>query len=270
VSGRAVARYQFTDSASAFLSYSTGYKSGGYDSLSVETSEFPLRPEESENIELGIKGDFFSDRLRLQLAVFSMDIEGRQRTIDQRPPGAPNPLPLINLGDETTDGVELVANWLITDSLRVALQTTWRDKEVTWDPYFDANGDPQDDLERSETNTDYTVTVGWSQEVARGNLDARIDYIFNENPYVIGQDTVFDPADYPGMLDKGFFEDRKDLRARLAWTSEDDAWTLALWGKNLLDQKRLGGISDISVLFGTPFTSLSLPRTWGIELEARF
>ena len=97
-----------------------------------------------------------------------------------------------------------------------------------------------------------------------------IDYIFNENTYVIGQDTVFDPADFPGLLDEGFFEDRKDLRARVAWTSDDDQWTLALWGKNLLDQKRLGSVRDISVLFGTPFTSMDLPRTWGIEIETRF
>lgn len=270
VSGRAVARYQFTDSASAFLSYSTGYKSGGYDSLAVGTSEFPLRPEESENLELGIKGDFLGDRLRLQLAAFSMDIEGRQRTIDQLPPGATNPLPLINLGNESTDGVELVVNWLPTESLRFALQTTWRDREVTWDPYFDASGDPQDDLERSETNTDYTLTFAWAPEIGRGNLDARIDYIFNENPYVIGQDTVFDPADFPGLLDEGFFEDREDLRARVAWSSDDGQWTVALWGKNLLDQRRLGGVSDISVLFGTPFTTMDLPRTWGIELETRF
>ena len=100
--------------------------------------------------------------------------------------------------------------------------------------------------------------------------DARIDYIFNENPYLIGQDTVVDPADYPGLLDDGFFEDRKDLRARVAWTSDDDVWTLALWGKNLLDQKRLGGVSDISVLFGTPFATMDQPRTWGIEIETRF
>ena len=270
VTGRAVARYQFSDSAAAFVSYSTGYKSGGFDSLEVRTSEFPLRPEESENIELGIKGDFLDDRLRLQLAVFSMDFEGRQRTIDQLPPGAPNPLPLINLGDESTEGVELIVNWLPTESLRLAFQTEWRDREATWEPYFDANGDPQSDLERSETNTDYTVTVAWAPEIGRGRLDARLDYVFNENPYVLGQDTVFDPLDYPGLLDNGFFEDRADLRARIAWTSEDEQWTLALWGKNLLDQKRLGGVRDISVLFGTPFASMDPPSTWGIEIEARF
>ena len=40
----------------------------------------------------------------------------------------------------------------------------------------------------------------------------------------------------------------------------------ALWGKNLLDQKLLGGISDISILFGTPFTSVSAPMTFGVEV----
>ena len=270
VTGRAVARYQFTDSASAFLSYSTGYKSGGYDSLELGTSATPLRPEESENLELGIKGDFFDNRLRLQLALFSMEFEGRQRTIDQLPPGAPNPLPLINLGDETTEGVELIVNWMPTDTLRFAVQTEFREREATWEPYFDANGDPAVDLETSDTPTDYTFTFAWSPQLGRGRLDTRIDYIFNENTYVIGQDTVFDPADFPGLLDEAFFEDRKDLRARVAWTSDDDQWTLALWGKNLLDQKRLGSVRDISVLFGTPFTSMDLPRTWGIEIETRF
>ena len=48
------------------------------------------------------------------------------------------------------------------------------------------------------------------------------------------------------------------------------AWTVALWGKNLLDEKRLGGIRDISILLGTPFTSMDAPMSWGIELGARF
>ena len=53
---------------------------------------------------------------------------------------------------------------------------------------------------------------------------------------MLGQDTVFDPVEHP----------------------------------SLLDQRRLGGVSDISVLFNTPFTTMDLPTTWGIELEARF
>ena len=265
VTGRAVARYQFADSASAFLSYSTGYKSGGYDSLDVTTSDNPLRPEESENLELGIKGDFADDRLRVQLALFAMDIEGRQRTVDSRPPGSPNPIPLINIGDQSFEGVELVVNWLPTDSLRLVFLTTWRDVEATWDEFYDANGDLRTDTSTGTTDTDYTVSLGWQPDVGRGTLDVRIDYIFNENTSELDEFSVVDPDDYPG-----FYEDRKDLNARIAWSSEDDTWTAALWGKNLLDEKRLSGISDISILFGTPFTSMAAPLTWGVELGYRF
>ena len=69
---------------------------------------------------------------------------------------------------------------------------------------------------------------------------------------------------------QGFLEDRTDLNARIAWTSDDGTWSVALWGKNLLDQKRLGGISDISILFETPFTSVAAPMTYGLEFGFNF
>ncbi len=194
-----------------------------------------------------------------------MDIEGRQRTVDSRPPGSPNPIPLINVGDQSFEGAELVATWLPADSVRLAFMTTWRDVEATWDEFYDANGELRIDTSSSTTDTDYTITLGWRPEVSRGSLDVRVDYIFNENTAQLNEFSVVDPSDYPG-----FYQDRKDLNARVAWSSDDDAWTVALWGKNLLDQERLGGISDISILFGTPFTSLEEPLTWGVELGYRF
>ncbi|MBT8093405.1 MAG: TonB-dependent receptor [Gammaproteobacteria bacterium] len=265
VSGRGVVRYQLTDSAQVFASYSTGYISGGYDSLDLATSDNPLRPQESENLELGLKGNFADDSLRLQLALFSMDIEGRQRTVDSRQPGEPNPIPRVNTGDQSFDGVELVLNWLPTDKLRIGIMTTWRDAEATWESYFDANAELVVDTSASTTDTDYTLTVGWAPEMERGSLDLRIDYIFNENTSELDETSVVDASQYPG-----FYEDREDLNVRIAWQSEDEQWTAALWGKNLLDQKLLGGIGDISILFGTPFTSVDAPRTFGIELGYGF
>ena len=162
-------------------------------------------------------------------------------------------------------GVELVLNWLPTDNLRFGIMTTWRDAEATWEPFYDANAELVVDTSASTTDTDYTLTVGWAPELERGSLDVRIDYIFNENTSELDETSVVDASQYPGL-----FEDREDLNARIAWQSADERWTAALWGKNLLDQKRLGGVSDISVLFGTPFTTMDLPRTWGVEFEMRF
>ncbi len=256
VSGRAVARFQMTDSAQMFASWSTGYIAGGFDSLDVTTSDNPLRPEESESTEIGIKGNFFGERLRLQVSLFDMTVEGRKRTVDTRPPGQPNPIPRVITGDQDVQGIEIVADWAITDSLQLGFLTTTRDSDATWEPFYNASGELVTETSSDSTDTDYTVTVGWRPELGRGKLDLRVDYIFNE----ISEDPVF----------PGFYEDREELNARIAWLSEDDKWTAALWGKNLLDQKLLGGIRDISTLFGTPFTSMDPPRTWGIEVGYRF
>ena len=266
VTGRAVVQYQVTDNAQMFASYSTGYKSGGYDSLDVSTSDNPLRPEESRNFEIGFKGSLVNDRLRAQLSLFDMTIDGRQRTVDSRPEGAPNPIPVINVGDQDVEGIELVLNWLAMDNLQVGLITTWRDAQAVWDEFPDADGETAGGAEpKVSTDLDYTITVGWQPDLAVGSLDVRVDYIFNEDTSVLDDPNFVDPVDYPG-----FYEDRKELNARIAWLSDDDKWTAALWGKNLLDQELLSGIRDISKPFGTPFTSIGTPMTWGVEVGYRF
>lgn len=264
VTGRAVANYQLTDSALVFLSYSTGYKSGGFDSLDVTTSSNPLRPEESENIELGMKGDFFADRLRAQVSLFDMTIDGRQRTVDTLPPGQPNAIPRVISGDQDFQGIEIVLNWVVSDNLNVGFLTTWRDVESTWEPFYNALGDLVTETSSDTTDTDYTLTVGWYPSIPRGSLDVRAEFVFNED------NSEADPTLVSPTV-PGFGRDRRMLNARVAWSSEDDQWTAALWGKNLLDQERLGGISDISTAsFATPFTSIDPPLTWGIEIGYQF
>ncbi|MDJ0794042.1 MAG: TonB-dependent receptor [Woeseiaceae bacterium] len=266
LTGRAVVQYQVTDRAQAFASYSTGYKSGGYDSLDVSTSDNPLRPEESENFEIGLKGDFANDRLRAQISLYDMTIDNRQRTVDSRPPGQTNPIPTINLGDQDVQGVEVVVNWMATDALRFGLVTEWREAQATWDEFFNAAGDVDGGSDpKFATNTSYTITIGWQPEITWGAIDMRVDYIFYEDTSILDDPNFVDAADYPG-----FFEDRKELNARIAWLSDDDRWTAALWGKNLLDQQLLTSVGRISRPLGTPFTSIREPLTWGVEIGYRF
>ncbi len=264
VTGRVVARYQLDDNAVTFLSYSTGYKSGGFDSLDVTSALNPLRPEESENLELGLKGDFLDARFRLQLSLFDMKIDGRQRTVDTLPPGQPNAIPRVISGDQDVQGIELVLNWVVADSFHVSFLTTLRESDATWEPFYNAIGELVTETSSDRTDTDYTAILSWYPEMPSGALDVRVEYIFNENNSELD----------PGVIDPGipgFGVDRKELNARVAWTSEDEQWTAALWGKNLTDQKRLGGINDITLFsFGTPFTSISAPLTWGVEVGYRF
>ena len=264
VTGRAVLRYQVSDSAQAFASYSTGYISGGFDSLNVRTSDNPLRPEESENIEIGFKGDFFGDRLRAQLSLFDMTVEGRKRTVDSLQPTQSQAIPTVITGDQDFQGFEVTLNWMPVESLNLGFLTTVRDTDSTWDSFYNAVGELVSETSSSSTNTDYTVTADWLPSIPTGSLAVRAEYIFNENSR--GDDPTVINSSIPGL-----FEDRELFNARVAWTSDDDKWSVAIWGKNLLDNESISGVSDITTgAFGTTFVSVHAPRTYGIEIGVNF
>ena len=68
-----------------------------------------------------------------------------------------------------------------------------------------------------------------------------------------------------------YFADSKSLNTRLSWTSADQQWELALWGKNLTDNETTGGIGGWAAdVLGTPITSLNPPRTYGAEVRYQF
>jgi iron complex outermembrane receptor protein len=264
LTGRAVVNYQINDEVLTFLSYSTGYKSGAFDSLDPRTSDNPLQPEESENLEWGIKGTLFGSRLATELSVFNMNLDGRQRTVDSKPPEQAQAVPKVITGDQEFTGMEIILNWLISDNFQLGFLTTWRETDSEWEPFYNAEGDLVTETTSDTSDTDYTFTFDWFPQIASGDLALRLEYVFFENN---------DEAD-PAVLDPGvpgFGEDRKLLNARAAWTTQSGHWTFGLWGKNLLDNEVTSGINDITTAsFGTPFVTIDPPRTYGVEAAYNF
>lgn len=264
LTGRAVVNYQINEELLTFLSYSTGYKSGAFDSLDPRTADNPLQPEESENLEWGVRGGFLDGRLATEFSVFNMTLDGRQRTVDSKPPGQSQAVPKVITGDQEFTGAEIIVNWLISDTTQLGFLTTWRETDSEWEPFYNATGELVTETSSDTTGTDYTFTFDWLPQIGRGDLALRLEYVFSEN------NDEFDPTivnpDVPG-----FGEDRKLLNARAAWTTEDGRWTFGLWGKNLLDNEVTSGINDISTgSFGTPFVSIDPPLTYGVEAAYNF
>ncbi|WP_346837994.1 TonB-dependent receptor [Microbulbifer sp. SAOS-129_SWC] len=261
--GRLVGQYHFSDRAMAFLSYSTGYKSGGYDSLNLRTADTPIAPENVDNIELGVKGDLL-DSLRVQLSYFDMTVNDRQRSVESKPPGSANALPRVINGDQQFNGFEVTVDWLPLDSLRFGLVTTIRDQESQWKPFYDAEGELQQDSSKSSTNTAYTLAMDWAPQIPVGSMNLHMDYIYAENADQLepGYLARFSAIDGVGV-------DDKRLNGRLSW--QRNGYELALWGRNLLDNERAGIPSGRTLeVFGTPYTSISEPRTFGAEVRYNF
>ncbi|WP_299594721.1 TonB-dependent receptor [uncultured Microbulbifer sp.] len=263
--GRIVGQYDLTNDIMTYLSYSTGYKSGGFDSLNLLTADNPIEPEEVDNIELGIKGDLL-ENLRVQLSYFDMTVDNRQRGVESLREGSDVALPTVINGDQQIDGVEITLDWAMTESTRLGLVTTLRDVESQWQPYFDAEGVEQVDGDKSSTDTAYTVTFDWAPEISVGDLNLHLNYIFAENSDGSQPGFVASFADIPGV---GADDER--LNGRMAWISDSGQYELALWGRNLLDNERTSVPSGRSMAyFGTPYTSVSEPRTYGAEVRYNF
>ncbi len=260
--GRLVASYQLSDELITYASYSTGYKAGGFDSLGIESSQQPLAPEESDQIELGLKGDLFSGRLRLQLALFELNVDGRQRSVETRPPGQGNAIPTVINVDTGVQGFEVNASWLIAENLLLTGLTTWRTEDTTSGEFYDANGELTRFDESNDAANDYTMTLDWRPQFATGELLVRGEYIFRENTRS-PEDPNYNPA-FESV--EGYTDDTTLVNARVAWTNSEASWEIALWGRNLLDEKSLNGISQITAAsFGTPYARIADPRTYGIE-----
>lgn len=73
--------YHQNENSSFYLTYSRGYRTGGFTQLSADPSQPPLyayKPEFSNNFELGSKNILFNNRLRANVAVFYTTINNAQ------------------------------------------------------------------------------------------------------------------------------------------------------------------------------------------------
>ncbi len=115
----------WNEDAMSYLSYSEGFKGGGWNSHfnAVLTPEqqaalHPFAPEEAQTIELGTKLDLADNTLRLNLAIFSSDYTDMQLTYRGPAPAGVAPF-VTNAGETSIDGAEVELTWLPLPDLNI-------------------------------------------------------------------------------------------------------------------------------------------------------
>ncbi|GAC1420213.1 MAG: TonB-dependent receptor [Flavisolibacter sp.] len=74
-------KYQVSDYSNLHVSYARGYRTGGLSPLSSDPSQpplYPYKPENSSNIELGIKNNFLKERFVLNITGFLTYVNNAQ------------------------------------------------------------------------------------------------------------------------------------------------------------------------------------------------
>lgn len=271
LTGRFVTSYQVAEDQMIFASYSTGYKSGGFDSLvpiDQAAGQSAFAPEDSANIELGYKATLW-DRLIANVSAYRTELDNFQITVESKKPGSPQAIPSILNENRVIKGIELDLRWYATDELLLALVSDFRETDIDTPAFYNSIGELVPARSRSfDAETNYTLIANWSPTLDwnAGVLNIHLDYVFVENTN--DQQPNLEP--FKLALPR-YFADRKDLNMRISLTDHESVWELGLWGKNLLDEryvKSVGG-RTASVL-GTPFARINRGREVGLDFKYSF
>lgn len=275
---RASVDYQIDKDKLAYVSYSRGFRSGGFNGRAASpTSLGPYEPETVDAYEVGFKADWLNRRLRTNFAVYRTDYNNKQEeTVQPTPPGSANPQETVvqNAASARIQGAEAEIIVLPFDSLSLRASFTYTDAEYI--AFFnDVNGDlVPDDVSTLELRRapKYQASVGadFSQEIGQGTLDLSTTLRFQDSyftcivparPRVIGQ-IVNDP--------RCETRPRETLDASASYTFGlgERQVRISAFGRNLTDNRDLSSTLPVAGLF--TFGTGRTPRSFGVEAGVRF
>jgi iron complex outermembrane receptor protein len=117
------------DKGMAYVSASSGFKSGGFSAIAIfdaATSKTPYFEENNWTYEFGLKADMFNDTLRVNANYFMAVTEDAQ--INATLEGGTS-FPIQNAGDIHVDGLEFEITWAPTDGLTLFANGALMDSE---------------------------------------------------------------------------------------------------------------------------------------------
>jgi iron complex outermembrane receptor protein len=244
--------WHFGDNNLLYFTASKGYKSGAYvaQRTTAETAVVPLEPEFATNFELGLKTEFWDNRMRLNATVFTMDYEDLQvfRLVGSLLVGAN--------AEATTSGLELDVTALLSENWIVSASYGYLDAE--YDTFISGDDDLSGNtLPRSAENS-FSVNSNYIFDLNGGST---IDFALS---YTHKGDYFGEVSNSPASKEDGFGL----LNASFGWTSADERWEAVAWGKNITDEEyRIHSI--VSNVSGT-VDLWNMPATYGLTVNYSF
>lgn len=246
--------YQLMETSTVFATYSRGYRTGGLTQLGSDPSQPPLykyKPEYSDNIEIGIKNNLFSNRLRLNVAGFITYITDAQVPTLVLPDAI---TVTRNAGKLESKGIEAEANIAPVKGLELGYSIGYTQAEYT--KLNLAQGGAEVNLEgnkqiftpdiTSMVALQYSYSLGTKQQL---KLVVRGEWMYFGKQYF---DLANNISQAPYSL----------LNTRCGIASKN--FELMFWGRNLEDTKYVSYAYDFGAVH------LGNPQTYGVTLTGKF
>ncbi|TCM16562.1 iron complex outermembrane receptor protein [Novosphingobium sp. PhB165] len=263
--------YRFNPQVMAYALISRGQKAGGLNTTlppaGLDAEALKVLPETATNYEVGIKGDFLSHALTLNLSVFNTDIRNYQANVLMEVNNQVVQL-LTNAGSARTRGVEFEGTVRPVNGLSIHGFVAYNDAkyreysagpcpiEVTGQATCDLSGRPIAGAPKWTTG----INGDYQHELTSGLVGyASAEYSFRSKYYGSLDDSELTKTGGYGLL---------NLRVGLKL---DDRWDLSVWGRNVTDKKYASNYFNYgSVLPGTYVAFFGDPATYGATLRFSF
>lgn len=296
------ANWQVTDDNLLYVSYSEGFRSGGFSirgtgrvTCPLCPADFPgiigqgaagdplvaapltFDPEDVWSVEIGSKNEFLDGRLRLNLAAFHTELKGQQLSSIITTPGViPGTNTLINNADKTViRGLELEATAVLHENFSLILSGGLQDAERR---SFEIDGTlvpvgPDGQVGAPGPFTIPKEQVGrspdWNWAVS-GVYSRQVGPGFiDANLTVRGQDDFVLVNSITGVpvFEKGYT--LMDASLAYAWSTQaGNNFRVALSGKNLTDKEYREQALPLGPFGG--FQGWAPPRTAAVEFQMEF
>jgi iron complex outermembrane receptor protein len=283
--------YRFHEDLMTYFTYQKGFKSGGFNGRcgQLVTCLLSFDPEEVDGYELGMKAEFFDNRVRTNLALFWSEYDDLQRgAIVPLPPGAANPQETVtdNAAGATIRGVELEITALPMEGLQLNLGIGYLDSEYD-DFCADING-AQTFLSQPTSNCGGAVTQTTNLgdpggpgaylvdednsdfDIARApkwNISFNATYNFalpNGANLIFNSRYVYVDDMFTDVSEQSPRKSSDLLDASIGYEEPEGRYRISVFGKNLTDETYADSRTLVPPLFDT--RAVNAPRTWGIEL----
>lgn len=261
---------RFNENLMGYVSYSTGFKSGGWspDCFSPAACFLPVNEEELDSFEIGIRSDLIEQRLRLNLTYFYNRYGNLQ--IASTVPGLG--FTRFNVNETEISGLE--AELVLRATENLAFNATLGTIAAE---YKSLNLDQAGGLSNAGSSPGCAgvVTIACARELDlknapefKGTIGVVHRAALGGGVLTTGVDLAFEDESW-SLVANAPRHARVDvdtlINARIAFAPDKGQWQVALWGKNLSDEAfaRAAAAASFSQYAAEPLT-------WGLDFGYRF
>lgn len=274
VTGSAGLSYRPVDSTLVYVSYGTGYKSGGTNTDRIGLGfDTVFNAEDTTNVEIGVKHDF-SSALRLNLAVYDMQVDDLQTNTFTG-----TAFNLQNAGKVDVNGVEAEVWWSPMEGLDTRLAYAYTD--ATFNDFEKGNcqisnifhtGAPSEAAQKDSKGycnrngdrvgnvPEHFTSLNVAKQFRLADYDAQVavEYVYYSDAIMHSNNDPFAAQGARSLL---------NINAMLQTAG---GYELLLWGRNLADESWFGTVFDTPLQDGKLSAYPREPRTYGLSLRRRF